>query len=95
MFWEFRKRVYRNFLLKLLIVWLGTYLLIMLLVGDNFVSDGLMKIITYSGKPIEINPGEALSDYVYKNVRCTFKYVINPVTNFYDDGLDQVPYTCG
>ena len=85
MFWEFRKRVYRNFLLQLLIVWFGAYLLIMLLFTDNLVHNRFVKILAYSGKPIEITPGEDLSEYVNQNVRCTFKYVINPVTNFYDD----------
>lgn len=95
MFREFRKRVYRNCFTKLSLVWGVMCCLCVLLLGDNLVHNTLMKVFTYSGRPIEINPGDDLSEYAYEKVRCTFKYVINPVTNFYEEDSPENPYTCG
>ena len=100
MFQELKKRIRVAFIIQLLI---GGLIMIPLLwvilkegFSQGFIPELYAKISIHSGETIEINPGEDLSQYAYKNVRCTFKYVINPVVNFYHtDDPDKVLYTLG
>lgn len=96
MFWEFRKKIYGQFLIKLFRFMLIMCLLLVLILGDTFVNRMIVEATTYSNKIVDIKPGEDLSKYEYKKVRCTIKYVINRVINFYDrDDPNKEVYTCG
>ena len=84
MFWEFRKGIFGKFLIKLLSFLLIMYLLLLLILGDTFVNHMIVEATSSSNKFVDIKVGENLTQYKYKRVRCTLKYVINHVVNIYE-----------
>ena len=81
MFQELKKRVNLAFISQLGIAFVIFPLLVAIWKG-GFAQELITKARACFQEPIEINPGEDLSQYANQNVRCTFKYVINSVVIF-------------
>ena len=95
MFQELKKRIHLAFIIQLLMI--SVLLPILSVIWKVGIAQELVaNARACFQEPIEINPGEDLSQYAYQNVRCTFQYVITPVVNFYQtDDPDKVLYTLG
>ena len=93
MFETLEKRLRKNLILWLVVFSIISIPMFLLAYGK---SPFVKYVLKGPGSVIDIYPGEELSKYVNKRVRCTITYVGNGVINFYDNAdPDQVIYACG
>ena len=93
MFEVFKQKIRKN----LIGIFLTSVLFVVLIYIGVFAKDPYANyVLRGPSSVVTIYPGEDLSQYANKRVRCTFTYVGEHVVQFYDTyDSDETVYTCG